>query len=121
MRSIRLTGVLLFVGGFFWQCVPSFKFEKSDRMIKESIDTLNVRVDWFSYSSAWGVYPDYITASNGAMEETLCVSTNIADISFYKEGLVVGFYESPRLYQNIISLPEKKNGFSGKSRYKLYV
>lgn len=99
-----ISGVLI-IGG----CIPDMK--PPDR-IEKNVTIGNVNIQWTSSSAAYANTADLVVAKKGDIADTLCRSTNIADIrSQDDQTLIIGFYGAPKLYNEDAFLRVMSFGF----------
>jgi hypothetical protein len=52
--------------------------------------------------------PDCVTISDGQIVDTICMSTNIANLtSVGDSAIVIGFVDKPARYNELIKIPQK--------------
>ncbi|MGG5209236.1 hypothetical protein ACQWU4_09810 [Chryseobacterium sp. MIQD13] len=95
MRKIILALLSIFV----ISCVPKFEpNKKEDRLYFKEIKSGNMLLQWFYYSSAVSESPEYIVLNKNNKEDTIVVSTNIADINLDRDSMKISFYGKPTRY-----------------------
>ena len=85
---------------------PSFRPEVT---VFKSIEFKKVLFEWHK---ARGImdqnYPDYISATNNKHLDTICKSTNIAELKKVgKDSILIGFYGIPKWEDDVIEIPVK--------------
>lgn len=77
------------------------------KRIKKQISIKDVKIEWFSISSAYIDTPDYITFSANEKIDTIFRSNNIADIRRLEgDSVLIVFLGSPKKYNKNISVPK---------------
>lgn len=102
MRAIKILSIVLALQG----CVPSFKSEENDRLFLKEIDIKPVKLEWFFYSTVSSETPDYITIQKGKKIDTICISSNVADLKLEGNKIIIGFYGKPQKYTEPINVPK---------------
>lgn len=91
---------------FFNSCFPSFEPEK---LYIKVIETADISLKWYTYSTAYSEYPEYLISVKNNNIDTICISTNIADIKLENEKIILEFYGSPEKNASSISIPKITN------------
>lgn len=83
--------------------------DKKNRLYLKEIPINGKTIEWFYYSLIGNVTADYVLLYDpeNNKNDTIVSSTNIKDINFSNNQLILSFYGKPKIYQNFISL--KKN------------
>jgi len=95
---------LIFVSiGFLLQsCVPNMAPPK--RILK-SVKTGDAEIEWMASSSAYVDVPDLVILRKGKYFDTLCSSTNIADLKYLgNSNIIIGFLGKPKQNNHVINL-----------------
>jgi hypothetical protein len=83
------------------------------KSVLKFFDTGDVQVEWFTYSSSYANTPDYVTFTKGKVIDTLCISTNIADIQKGDDSVItISFYGVPKKYSEVTQWPERVFGYT---------
>lgn len=103
---ILFSSFVLFVG-----CKDK-EIDKEKRLYLKEIPVNGKTIEWFYYSLIGDVTADYVLLYDSAnnKNDTIVNATNIKDVRFSNNEIVLYFYGSPKIYQNRISL---KNNISG--------
>jgi hypothetical protein len=92
----------------FFPPVPDFTL---DRLYLKELEDSNIRLKWFFYSAAYTETPDYITMELNNTIDTICVASNVADLRFENNRIVIGFYGMPQRYGDPLTIPCKVKGY----------
>jgi len=110
MKLVTLLSCLL----CFVSCdlpVPSFG-SGDDKVIIKEIKSPLMKIEWFTYSAAFGEFPNFVTVITRDKVDTICISTNIADVaSLGNDSIKLAFYGYPKKYDQKIELPLKVQSF----------
>ncbi len=87
------------------------KIKESDRLHLKIIKTNDIEIDWFTYSTVTDMLPHFVVLKKEKALDTICVTSNIADVNLSGSKIIVGFYGSPRLDNEDITLPENSMGY----------
>ena len=94
---------------FSFSCIPEFEPPThNDRLhIKEFMlkrgDKDSLKIDWFYYSLISNTTLDYIESNKNGHVDTLCRSSNIADVYIVKDTIVFEFFGNTSCYEKILS------------------
>ncbi len=105
--------ICILFGVIILSCTPKFDINgKKDRQYFKEVQKGDIKMEWFYYSSATSDSPEYIVINKGRKEDTIVVSTNIADIGLEKDNIKISFYGKPKKYDeptkvNIYKYPIK--------------
>lgn len=92
--------------------VPNFG-SKDDRLTIKEMERSSVKIEWFTYSAAFANFPNFVTIKTKDRVDTICISTNIADIvDLGNDSIKLGFYGSPKKYDEIIKIPFKVQSYT---------
>lgn len=109
MRIIKV--ILLFVL-LFQGCLPVPSFEPEKRM-KKKISHNGVVVEWNGLIGNLSQnFPDIITLQSGSRIDTICRAHNIAELLMENELIKIGFYGTPHLFLEKISVPKEISGYT---------
>lgn len=101
---LRKISCILF-GVIISSCTPKFDInEKKDRHYFKEVEKGNIKIEWFYYSSATSDSPEYIVINKGRNEDTIVVSTNVADIGLEKDSIKISFYGKPKKYDELTKI-----------------
>lgn len=83
--------------------------ERKNRLYLKEIPVNDKTIEWFYYSLVGDVTADYVLLYDplNNKNDTIVNSTNIRDVSFSNNEIILSFYGKPKIYQTPISL--KKN------------
>lgn len=101
MRNLLIATIL-----FSYGCVPDFKAGKG---LYKKIQTADLELEWFGYSSAWMDSPDYITLKTNQGFDTLCRASNITDINLFNDTITVYSLGPLTLHGESIKISAPKN------------
>lgn len=100
---------LLVIFVFSISCIPEFEPPThNDRLhIKEFMlkrgNEDSLKIDWFYYSLISNTTLDYIESNKNGYLDTLCVSSNIADLYIVRDTIVFEFFGRTSCYEKILS------------------
>ncbi|WP_029299024.1 hypothetical protein [Chryseobacterium hispalense] len=88
---------------------PNNDEDKKNRLYLKELRANGKTIEWFYYSLIGDVTADYILLYDPVnnKNDTIVNSTNIKDVSFSNNEIILSFYGKPKIYQNSISV--KKN------------
>ncbi|GEN78206.1 hypothetical protein [Chryseobacterium hagamense] len=100
--------ILFFSLIFFIGCKDK-EIDKKNRLYLKEISANGKTIEWFYYSLIGDVTADYVLLYDplNNKNDTIVNSTNIKNVSFSNNEIILSFYGKPKIYQNSISL--KKN------------
>ena len=102
----------LFVAVLFQSCVPDFNSTTiKDRLFLKEIDKPPIKLEWFYYSAVSFTTPDYVTLEKDKIIDTICIASNVADLKFHNNKIIIGYYGSPQRYRNEIKIPATVAGY----------
>jgi hypothetical protein len=92
--------------------VPNFG-SKEDRITIKEIEHSSAKIEWFTYSAAYANFPNFVTVETKDRVDTICISTNVADmLDMGGDSIKLGFYGSPKKYDEIIKIPLKAQSYT---------
>jgi len=88
--------------------------DKKDRLYLKEIQVNGKTIEWFYFSLIGNTTADYVLLYDPVNEknDTIVKSTNLKDVSFSNNDIVLSFYGKPRIYEDSISLKKKIAGFN---------
>lgn len=101
MKNTRLIFLLLLIISCFPKLEPN---KREDRLFLKEVNSNFGNVEWFYYSSAVSESPDYIIINKRQKEDTIVISTNIADIGLENDSIKLSFYGKPKKYNKDIAI-----------------
>ena len=84
-------------------CFPSFT-SKDDRTIIKKFKHNNTQITWYTFNAAFAMSPNFLIISDGNATDTICISTNLAEVKDTGNMIVVGFYGKPKKYEDLIEI-----------------
>lgn len=86
---------------------------KKNRLYLKEIQTNGKIIEWFFYSNIGSTTVDYVIVNDkiNNKNDTIVKSTNIKNLSFSNDTIVLSFYGKPKVYQNYITLKNNIAGF----------
>ena len=92
-------------------CFPSFT-SKDDRTIIKKFKHNNTEITWYTFNAAFAMSPNFVIISDGNATDTICISTNLAEVKDTGNMILVGFYGRPKKYEDLIEIKFKDSGTS---------
>ncbi|MBB4806999.1 hypothetical protein HNP38_002295 [Chryseobacterium defluvii] len=88
--------------------------DKKNRLYLKEIPVNDKTIEWFYYSLVGDVTADYVLLYDPVnnKNDTIVNSTNIKDVSFSNNEIILSFYGKPKIYQNPISLKQNIAGLN---------
>ncbi|SHN08576.1 hypothetical protein SAMN05444360_1463 [Chryseobacterium carnipullorum] len=88
--------------------------DKKNRLYLKEIKVNDKKIEWFYYSTIGSTTADYVLISDSInnKNDTIVNSTNLKDISFSNNNIVLSFYGKPRIYEDSITLKSNISGFN---------
>lgn len=96
VKYITLLGLMI-----LFACNP-FKANKSDKHFIKVLNQKGLKIEMYDYSTAYADTPIYLVSVSGASTDTICITTNLKDIKYFDDTLVLYFLGKPKKYQDII-------------------
>jgi hypothetical protein len=126
MKIIMKIIICILMGSIILACTSKFDIKgKKDRQYFKEVKKGNLKMEWFYYSSAVSDSPEYIVINKGNEEDTIVVSTNIADIGLENDSIKISFYGKPNKYTkpvkvNLYNYPIKIDTtiIAGEAKYR---
>ncbi len=92
--------VLFIVICLLQSCFPSFGPTKETK--QEFNYNNSVKIEWYKLIGILDQeFPDYIIASQDKRIDTICISTNIANLKLINDTIYIGFYGQPKRFQEM--------------------
>lgn len=88
--------------------------DKKDRLYLKEIHVNGKTIEWFYFSLIGNTTADYVLLYDPVNEknDTIVKSTNLKNVSFSNNNIILSFYGKPRIYEDSISLKNNIAGFN---------
>jgi len=88
--------------------------DKKDRLYLKEIQANDKTIEWFYFSLIGNTTADYVLLYNPVNDknDTIVKSTNLKDVSFANNDIVLSFYGKPKIYEDSITLKSNIAGFN---------
>lgn len=109
MKAIKMLLVVVILQNCV--LIPSFESKPEDRLFLKEIITPSIKLEWYFYSTISNFTPDYIAILNENETDTICIASNVADLTLNSNKIMIGFYGHPRKYGRRIEIPQSAMGY----------
>lgn len=104
-----LAALFLFMSG----CFPNNLFEGREKLYFKEIQNPDIKIEWFYCSTVTFVTADSVKVFSDSLniQETLCVSDNIADVYLVDKDITIAFFGYPQLKGKRINISDSIFGY----------